>query len=78
MSVVKDSQLQKFKNTQEQLRSMASKCPHGIQNWDYVKTVHYKNVMKDCEKFIKLKPTDDDKQFIRMDNKLTDLKRFYN
>lgn len=77
MSAEKDKQLEKFKATQDQMKAMAGRCPQGIQNWDYVKTVHYKKVMKGCEKFLKLKATDDDKQFIRMDNMLSELKRFY-
>jgi len=78
MSAEKEKQLDKLKKSQNEMTDLSRRCPSGIQNWDYVKTVHYKKVMKECEKFIKLKPTDDDKQFIRMDNKLTELKRFYN
>lgn len=78
MNPEKDKQMERFRRSQDEMRGLSNRCPPNIQNWDYVKTVHYKKVMKECEKFIKLKVTNDDKQFIRMDNKLTELKRFYN
>ena len=73
----KDKKLERFTASQNQMIELASRVPKGWVGWDYIKTNHYKKVVKGCDKFIKLKPTNDDKAFIRLDNHLSDLKRFY-
>lgn len=77
MSADKDKKVEKFKAAQDAMRALCLKIPAAWSSWDYAKTVHYKKVTKDCDKFLKLKPSDDDKAFIRMDNQLSELKRFY-
>lgn len=77
MTADKENKIAKFAAKQEELKNLANNVPKGWATWDYVKTVHYKKVIKDCDKFLKLKASDDDKAFIRMDNHLADLKRFY-
>lgn len=77
MNIDKAKQLDKFKSTQDAMRDLCLKMPASWSSWDYVKVVHFKKVTKDCEKFLKLKPSDDSKAFIRMDNQLSELKRFY-
>jgi hypothetical protein len=77
MKADKSEQEAKFKQAQDDMRALSQKVPSSWARWDYAKTVHYKKILKECDKFPKLKVTDCSKSFIRIDNQLSKLKQYY-
>ena len=70
-------QLAKFEACQNKMKQLLTKPPTGIQNWNYQESVKFKKAAKECERFLKLKPSDDLKLFHRIDNQLSKLNHFY-
>ena len=77
MAINKEDQQAKFVGAQLQISSMLKRVPAGCQNWSIQKTMTFKKLIKESEKFIKLKPTDDLVQFHKIENHLSNIKKYY-
>lgn len=73
----KQDKIDKFKRLQDELKQLLTRVPKESTGWFYQKAHEYKKCVKESDKFIKLKPTDDDKARIRLENHLTNLKKYY-
>lgn len=73
----KVKKIEKFTALQYELKRTLSKVPPGCANWFYQKAHDFKKVVKECDSFVKLKPTDDDTKRIKLENQLEKLKRYY-
>lgn len=66
-----------FMAAQQDMRCLLSKLPQGIQNWSYDKSVHFKKTVKKCEPILKLRPSAKHVDFLKVENHLTLLRKFY-
>ena len=77
MAINKNEQLEKFTARHAELVTLLRSVPAGVQYWSIQKTHSFKKTLKESDKFVKLKPTDDLNQFIRLDNHVSKLKTMY-
>jgi len=73
----KELQFAKFKAAQDELKTILQRVPQSWSTWSYQKTHGYKKVVKECDKFINLKVSDDQTAFIKMENQLQKIKIYY-
>lgn len=74
----KQDKIDKFKRLQDELKQLLTRVPKESAGWFYQKAFEFKKCVKESDKFVKLKPTDDDKARIRLENHLSKLKLYYN
>lgn len=73
----KQARLDRFIQLQSDMKQSLTACPKGCQNWSYQKSVEFKKAVKECDKFLKLKPTDDPMSGIKIENQLAKVRRYY-
>lgn len=73
----KQEKIEKFKRLQDELKQLLNRCPKESTGWFYQKAHEFKKCVKESDKFVKLKPTDDDRSRMRLENHLTKLKMYY-
>lgn len=71
------TQQQKFISAQTEMKKLSQTVPKQFQKWDYVRTLAFKKCIKECDRYTKLNPTDDQSKYIKMENHLTTLRKFY-
>lgn len=62
-----DDYTERFKALQARMRSLLTKCPPGVQNWDCEKSVRFKKHLKKVEAEIKLLPKSKHTEFLKLE-----------
>ena len=66
-----------FSACQDKLRSMLQKVPPGIQNWSIQKSVNFKSELKKAESLLNLKPSSRHTDFLKMEQGLAHMEKYY-
>lgn len=72
-----DDYTERFKALQARMKSLLTRCPAGVQNWDYEKSVRFKKHLKKVEAAIKLLPKSNHVDFLKLEQLSTLLEQYY-
>lgn len=67
----------RFAQCQQRIKLLSQRCPQGVQNWSYQKSIGFKKTMKKMEGIIKLKVSSKHVDYLKIENALSNLELYY-